>query len=147
MTRRLKLRHVETGQHLYGGAQQVAYLLDGLSAQGVDNHLVCPPGAAIGAHFAGSAVTVHPLRCSGDADIGFIRRLARVLREQQPDLVHLHSRRGADVLGGIAARWGSMPHRTGSISSRRPIPIDLSPRHCEEPRRGDAAIHVPTFRL
>lgn len=115
MTRRLKLLHVETGQHLYGGAQQVAYLLDGLAAQGVDNHLVCPPGAAIGAHFAGSAVTVHPLRCSGDADIGFIRRLARVLREQQPDLVHLHSRRGADVLGGIAARWAGVP----AVLSRR----------------------------
>ncbi|MDB5969473.1 MAG: glycosyl transferase group 1 family protein [Hydrocarboniphaga sp.] len=111
----MKLVHVETGQHLYGGAQQVAYLLEGLTARGIDNLLVCPPGAAIGAHFAGSAVKVVELRCGGDADLGFVPRLARVLREQQPDLVHLHSRRGADVLGGVAAKIAGIP----ALLSRR----------------------------
>lgn len=101
---RMKIVHVETGLHLYGGAQQVAYLLAGLAARGVDNVLVCPPGAAIGKHFADSAVKVIEVPCSGDADLGFVFRLARVLRTERPDLVHLHSRRGADVLGGLAAR-------------------------------------------
>lgn len=104
----MKIVHVETGLHLYGGAQQVAYLLAGLAERGVDNVLVCPPGAAIGKHFAGGAangaVKVIEVPCSGDADIGFVLRLARVLRDEKPDLVHLHSRRGADVLGGLAAR-------------------------------------------
>jgi glycosyltransferase involved in cell wall biosynthesis len=111
----MKVVHVETGLHLYGGAQQVAYLLDGLSRRGIDNHLVCPPGAAIGRHFADSTVRVHELPCSGDADIGFIFRLARLLRRLKPDIVHLHSRRGADVLGGLAARWAGVP----SVLSRR----------------------------
>jgi glycosyltransferase involved in cell wall biosynthesis len=111
----MKLLHVETGQHLYGGAQQVAYLLEGLAARGVDNMLVCPPGAAIGAHFSGSAIKVIEVPCSGDADLAFVPRLARVLREQQPDLVHLHSRRGADVLGGLAAKIAGVP----SLLSRR----------------------------
>ena len=111
----MKLLHVETGEHLYGGAQQVAYLLEGLAARGVDNVLVCPPGAAIGAHFAGSAVNVVEVPCKGDADLAFVPRLTRVLREQQPDLVHLHSRRGADVLGGIAAKIAGVP----AVLSRR----------------------------
>lgn len=111
----MKLAHVETGMHLYGGAQQVAYLLEGLAASGVDNVLACPPGAAIGAHFAGSAVQVIELRCGGDADLAFVPRLARVLREQRPDLVHLHSRRGADVLGGVAAKIAGVP----AVLSRR----------------------------
>ena len=111
----MKIVHVETGLHLYGGAQQVAYLLAGLAERGVDNVLVCPPGAAIGQHFAGSAVKVIEVPCSGDADIGFVFRLARVLRSEQPDLVHLHSRRGADVLGGLAARKAGVP----AILSRR----------------------------
>jgi len=111
----MKIVHVETGMHLYGGAQQVAYLLAGLAGQGIDNVLVCPPGAAIGQHFAGSRVKVIETPCAGDLDLGFMLRLRRVLREEKPDLVHLHSRRGADVLGGIAARLAGVP----AILSRR----------------------------
>ena len=111
----MKIVHVETGMHLYGGAQQVAYLLGGLAQQGVENLLVCPPGATIGQHFAGGPVRVIELPCSGDLDLGFIGRLRRVLRDEKPDLVHLHSRRGADLLGGIAARLAGVP----AILSRR----------------------------
>ncbi|TDU24342.1 glycosyltransferase involved in cell wall biosynthesis [Panacagrimonas perspica] len=105
----MKVLHVETGLHLYGGAQQVAFLLRGLADRGVQNLLVCPPGAAIGQHFAGSAVKVLEVPCSGDADLGFLFRLRRVLHEQRPDVVHLHSRRGADVLGALAARLAGLP--------------------------------------
>ncbi|MCC2655477.1 MAG: glycosyl transferase group 1 family protein [Panacagrimonas sp.] len=105
----MKVLHVETGQHLYGGAQQVAFLLRGLTAHDVECALVCPPGAAIGAHFGGSAVKVIETPCSGDADLGFIARLRRVIRHQRPDVLHLHSRRGADVLGAIAGRLAGVP--------------------------------------
>lgn len=105
----LKVLHVETGMHLYGGAQQVAYLLEGLTHRGIDNVLVCPPGAAIGQHFRGSAVQVVEVPCSGDLDLGFIGRLRRVIAREQPQLVHLHSRRGADILGGFAARRAGVP--------------------------------------
>ena len=111
----MKIVHVETGMHLYGGAQQVAYLLAGLAGQDIDNVLVCPPGAAIGQHFAGSQVKVVETPCAGDLDLGFLLRLRRLLREERPDLVHLHSRRGADVLGGIAAKLAGVP----AILSRR----------------------------
>lgn len=106
----MKILHVETGMHLYGGAQQVAYLLDGLARREIDSVLVCPPGAAIGQHFSGRArVKVLETPCSGDLDVGFIGRLTRVLRSERPDLVHLHSRRGADVLGALAARRAGLP--------------------------------------
>lgn len=105
----MKILHVETGRHLYGGAQQVAFLLHGLQQRGVHNILVCPPGAAIGEHFRGSDVSVIELPCSGDADLGFVWRLRRVLQQHKPDLVHLHSRRGADVLGALAAKLAGLP--------------------------------------
>ena len=60
----MRVLHVETGMHLYGGAQQVAYLLDGLARRGVDNVLVCPPGAAIGAHFRETRTRSTPERAS-----------------------------------------------------------------------------------
>lgn len=110
----LTVLHVEAGVHLYGGALQVLYLLRGLAAQEVRNILVCPPGSAIAAAARDVAEVVEtPLR--GDLDLGFVGRLRHVIRRQRPDLVHLHSRRGADVLGGVAARLAGVP----CILSRR----------------------------
>ncbi|MCC6208704.1 MAG: glycosyltransferase [Gammaproteobacteria bacterium] len=105
----MKIVHVEAGMHLYGGAQQVLYLLEGLRDRDCDNLLVCPPGSAIAqaARTRGLAVTELPLR--GDTDLGFVPRLRRLLRREHPDLIHLHSRRGADLLGGIAARLAGIP--------------------------------------
>ncbi len=37
-----------------------------------------------------------------------------LIREEAPDIVHLHSRRGA-VLGSLAAKWAGVP----SVMSRR----------------------------
>lgn len=111
----MKILHVETGMHLYGGAQQVAYLLDGLARRKIDNILVCPPGAAIGQRFADSPVKVVEIPCSGDLDLGFVMRLRRSIAREHPQLVHLHSRRGADVLGGLAAHLAGVP----AVLSRR----------------------------
>lgn len=111
----MRILHVETGMHLYGGAQQVAYLLDGLVQRGIENVLVCPPGAAIGQRFRDTSVKVVEVRCGGDIDLGFIGRLRRVISAERAQLVHLHSRRGADVLGGIAAWRAGVP----AVLSRR----------------------------
>lgn len=105
----MKILHVETGMNLYGGAQQVAFLLAGMAQQGHQNILVCPPGSAIGQHFANSKIQLACLPCSGDVDIAFLFRLRKVIKAHKPDVVHLHSRRGADVLGGLAAKLEGIP--------------------------------------
>ena len=107
--------HVEAGMHLYGGALQVFYLLRGLANKPVRTVLVCPEGSAIANAARGVVDKVYEMPMGGDLDLGFIRRLKWVLKEEQADLVHLHSRRGADVLGGIAARWAGVK----SVCSRR----------------------------
>lgn len=99
----MKVLHVEGGAELYGGAQQVLYLLEGLAAAGVESHLACRRGCTL-ARLAEPFAQVHTLRMGGDLDIGIVRRLGRVIDTVRPDLVHLHSRIGADVMGGIAAR-------------------------------------------
>ncbi len=95
--------HVETGSHLYGGALQVVYLLRGLKNKPAKNVLVCPEGSAIAGEAQDVADKVYRIPVRGDLDFAFIGRLMRVIKDEQADLVHLHSRRGADVLGGIAA--------------------------------------------
>lgn len=94
---------------LYGGARQVQSLAEGLQARGIGTVLVCPPGAAIGAAVAYRGVRVIEVPLSGDLDLGFIHRLRGVLRAERPDLVHLHSRRGADLLGALACHLERLP--------------------------------------
>ena len=110
----MKVLHVEAGRYLYGGAQQVVWLNEGLARRGIENVLVCPTGADIATAVAGSA-HVHAIKMSGDLDLGLVPRLLRILKAEKPDLVHIHSRRGADIYGGLAARILGIP----AILSRR----------------------------
>lgn len=111
----MKIVHVETGRHLYGGAQQVVWLMTGLAAEGVDGMLVCIPGSEIDKAARSADIKVLNIACSGDHDLRFAWKLRRALKQQAPDLVHCHSRRGADFLGGIAARLAGIP----AVLSRR----------------------------
>lgn len=107
-TQRLRILHVEGGRHLYGGAFQVLHLLRGLQARGHQNLLACPRGCEL-ARAAEPVAEVHGMPMHGDVDLFMIVRLARLIRRARPDLVHLHSRIGADVMGGLAARLAGVP--------------------------------------
>ncbi len=104
----MRVLHVEAGKHYYGGARQVAYIIEGLARHGVENILACPEHAEI-AKAAGNSAAIHCLSMQGDADAGMAFRLAKLIRATKPDLVHLHSRRGADVWGGLASRMTGLP--------------------------------------
>jgi glycosyltransferase involved in cell wall biosynthesis len=105
----VKILHVEAGRHLYGGALQVLYLLRGLTARGLRNVLVCPVSSEIGAAVRDDGGSVCETPMHGDLDAAFVMRLWAITRREQPDLVHLHSRRGADVWGAVAARLAGVP--------------------------------------
>jgi glycosyltransferase involved in cell wall biosynthesis len=116
---RVKIAHIEAGRHAYGGPRQVQCLIDGLAARGVDNVLVCPPEQPLaGAVTSARVVTVS---MGGDHDLGLAPRLARVLAAEAPDVVHVHSRRGADSFGGLAAGLAGVPAvLTRRVDSREP---------------------------
>lgn len=99
----MKILHIETGRHLYGGALQVFYLIRGLHAAGIENILACAPGSEIGRKCAGIA-TVVELPTIGDVDPRLLVGLCQTIRRHRPDIVHAHSRRGADWWGGLAAQ-------------------------------------------
>lgn len=111
----MKIMHVETGRHFYGGAQQVIWLIEGLAARGVENLLVCPPDSGIDKFARAADIPVCNLRCGGDLDVRFAWQLNRLARREKPDIVHCHSRRGADFLGGQALALTGIP----AVLSRR----------------------------
>ncbi len=111
----MKILHVETGRHFLGGPQQVVYLINALRDRGHDNVLVCPPDSGIDGVARLAEIRVQNLFCAGDLDLPFAYRLSQFLKELKPDLVHCHSRRGADLLGGLAASIADIP----AVVSRR----------------------------
>jgi glycosyltransferase involved in cell wall biosynthesis len=118
----MRVVHVESGLHLYGGARQVRYLLGGLQAAGVANVLVCARGGALAA--SSPAAEVIELPMTGDFDFALPGRLRRVLAATRPDLVHVHSRRGAEIAGGVAARLARVPAiLTRRVDSAEPGPV------------------------
>ena len=104
----MKILHVEAGKHLYGGARQVLYIVEGLAVRGVDNLLACPAGSEM-ARQQPAGTRVVAMKMGGDGDLGMVSRLASLIRAERPDLVHLHSRRGADTWGGLAAKLAGVP--------------------------------------
>jgi glycosyltransferase involved in cell wall biosynthesis len=106
--------HIETGRHILGGALQVRYLLQGLMQAGGRSTLVCPAGSEIAAaasHFA----KIREIDVMGDLDFRLLPHLIKIIQTERPDLLHVHSRRGADVWGGLAA----LLTRTGAVITRR----------------------------
>ena len=111
----MKILHVETGRHFLGGPQQVIYLIKALRERGHDNILVCPPDSGIDTVAREAGIWVQNLFCAGDLDLPFAYRLIQFIKSKSPDLVHCHSRRGADMLGGMAASFADVP----AVVSRR----------------------------
>jgi glycosyltransferase involved in cell wall biosynthesis len=129
----MKIVHVETGRHFFGGAQQVIWLIKGLAEKGVESMLVCPPGSAIDTAARASGLSVTNIPCAGEHDFRFAWRLYSLLRQERPDILHCHSRRGADFPGG----WAALLAGTHAVVTRR---VD-SPES-----RAAAAIRYRPFR-
>ena len=101
-----RVLHIETGRHLYGGALQVLYLMGGLETRGWENHLLCDRNSEIAKAFKGH---VHAVAMAGEMDPRTGIHLLRLIRKIQPDILHVHSRRGADLWGGLAAMVAQIP--------------------------------------
>jgi glycosyltransferase involved in cell wall biosynthesis len=99
----MRVLHIEGGKHLYGGAYQVLHLLRLLKGRG-EHILACPIGSAIAAEAQKAGIDVIPIPLNGEGSVKACFAIRRIIRERQPDIVHVHSRRGADLWGVLAAK-------------------------------------------
>ena len=100
----MKTLHIEMGRHRLGGTMQVYYLMRGLRARGEPAVLVCARGGDLHRLAEADGLNLRAVDFAGDIDLRFIWRLAAILRAERPDVIHIHSRRGADTLGLLAAK-------------------------------------------
>jgi glycosyltransferase involved in cell wall biosynthesis len=96
--------HIETGRNWLGGPAQVLYLMRGQRERGHNVCLVCPAESALGRRAADAGLDVRFVPFRGDVDPRLFLGCIRAIRSFNADLVHLHSRRGADTQGAWAAR-------------------------------------------
>ena len=96
--------HIELGRHRLGGTMQVYYLTRGLHERGGETLLVTPQDSPLHKLASAAQVPVAPIKYRGDIDITALWKLWRLIRRFKPDIVHIHSRRGADTFGALAAR-------------------------------------------
>ena len=115
----MRILHLEAGRHLFGGARQAALLIAELERRGLRNKLVCPPEQPILDKLPASVR--QPMPIAGELDPLFVGRLIRRMRRFQADVLHVHSRRGADWVGAIAAGLTGVPAvLTRRVESQEP---------------------------
>jgi glycosyltransferase involved in cell wall biosynthesis len=106
---RLSVLHFEAGKHWTGGPVQVLNLHRSLCERGVASVLVAPSDSAILQRAKAQKLPVAEIPYAGEADLLAPVRLARLIRQYRPSIVHLHSRRGAPLTGELAVRLAGRP--------------------------------------
>jgi len=91
------------------------FLLRNLGKFGVESHLFCDQRSAIRSACDAEDIPTHPFSIAGDLDVTIPFKIARVCSTIQPDILHIHSRRGVDYWGGWVANRLGIP----AVISRR----------------------------
>jgi glycosyltransferase involved in cell wall biosynthesis len=111
----MRVLHIEMGKNLYGGARQLVYLIEGLNDKGVESILFAPTSSAITESISALGNPMIEFDYRGDLDARMAFAVKRACKEFSIDLVQVHSRRGADIWGGLGAKWAQVP----AVLSRR----------------------------
>lgn len=99
-----KVLHIELGKHLVGGTMQAFYLASRLQERGIDNLVVTPKNSPLQQLLDEACVPTLPIEFKGDVDLRLVGIIKAAVLDFAPDVVHIHSRRGADTLGLLGAR-------------------------------------------
>ena len=81
----------------------------GLAARDYECRLLIPDNSAVADGGEARGLDVERFRYGGEVDAAAALRIASAIRGYRPDLIHLHSRRGADVWGLLSAVAAGVP--------------------------------------
>ncbi|MFQ5849117.1 MAG: glycosyltransferase family 4 protein [Candidatus Binatia bacterium] len=91
--RPLKILHVDPEREWGGGETQVFYLLKQLSLRGHQNHLLGHPEGTLSREAQRIGITTFSIRARNDVDLRPVIPLRRLIRREQYDIVHFHTKR------------------------------------------------------
>ena len=115
--------HIDTAQTWRGGQQQALFTVDGLRARGHRTVLVAHRDGVLAAR-AGGHPDTQPLSMRGELDVRAAWRLATLLRDLQPDIIHAHDPHGVAMASlalslEAASRWQHGRKAPALLASRR----------------------------
>jgi len=89
----VKILHVNPERGWGGGETQVLGLVKYLSLRGHQNHLLCHPEGLLSREVSGIGVSTFSIRVRNDLDVRPVFSLRRLIRKEQYDIVHFHTKR------------------------------------------------------
>jgi len=119
----MRVMHLESGNSFYGGAKQVLDLAEGLAKKKISNYLLCRPTSLIKEKCQDrkNLVNIVEMPMRGDLDLFFYSNLKKILKLYNPQILHVHSRRGIDYYSGWCAKSLGIP----SIITRRVDSLEI----------------------
>jgi glycosyltransferase involved in cell wall biosynthesis len=92
-SRPLKILHIDPERNWGGGEAQVLGLLSYLAARGHCTHLLAHPDGRLFQRSQRQTIRTMPLIVRNDFDLRPVSRLRRLIRDENYDIVHLHTKR------------------------------------------------------
>lgn len=112
----MTILHVSTPASWRGGEQQVAYLATALQQLHIDQVILCPEGAVLGARMMESNIPVASFKTRGSLDMALARRISDLCKDKHFDIIHCHDSH-AHSAAVLSASW--FKNNTPIIVSRR----------------------------
>lgn len=130
---------LEFNQFNTGSVHQMFQAAAGLRERGHDVHIVSRPDDLLAAKAAEQDVRFHGFPFRHQFDLGTMRRLARLVRQERPDVIHVH--KGVAHALALAATWRD---RVGAFVVNRGVsfPLDLLNRGKYRTHRVDRVVTV-----
>ena len=116
----MKIAQIDAQLSWRGGEQQVLYLSQALQAHGYDNVTICQPHSTLYQRFGEARLPMHALRVRHEADVLAAWQLARYLRRERVDILHMHESR-SHTIGLLAC---ALLPQVRKVVSRR---VDFEP--------------------
>jgi len=121
MVKNLKVLHLSSEKTWRGGEQQIAYLIEELSAMGVENHVAVKRASVFENYCRNNQIKYIPLPFENTMDLATAFRIKRYSEKQHVNLIHMHSAKSH----GIAVLSSLIGNKTPLILSRR---VDFIPK-------------------
>lgn len=93
----MKVLHISSGRTWRGGEQQIAYTLKYLPRD-VENHLILHPNLLNKKKNAFHAHLLYPISIKNSIDVFAIFSIRKIIRNIQPDIIHMHDSKGHGVM-------------------------------------------------
>src|SRR5260221_1035466 len=114
--------HVDTARTWRGGQNEVLVTVNGIRSIGQRGVLVAPPDGELRRRFA-EGLDLIPIAPHTEMDLTAAWRVARVLKQLSPDVIHAHDPHGVAMASLALSFSSSARNRTGGspalIASRR----------------------------